>query len=154
MKYISLIFRYLWALLAFPIVLATFIGNSFWAEKLVTLAGLEISPWDSGGEIVQRIDQDHYQTLLHQPVFEGLVCERKKGFVQVDWKPTGEVLPAIINDKIDYDGDGTKDFQIRLDTGKNKADLIALSSYVIGLERVYKLENGRAVRVLLKNKRN
>lgn len=153
MKYIGTIFRYLWALLAFPIVLATFTGNSFWAEKLVAIAGLEISPWDTGGEIVQRIDQGNYQTLVHRPVFDGLICERKNGFVQVDWKATGEVLPAIINDEIDYDCDGTNDFQIRLDTGKNKADLVELSPDVIELERVYKLEDGRAVRVLLKNKR-
>lgn len=154
MKYIGSIFRYLWALLAFPIVLATFIGNGYWAEKLITVTGLEISPWDTGGEIIQRIDQGHYQRLLHRPVFDGLICERKNGFVQVDWKATGEVLPAIINNEIDYDCDGTKDFQIRLDTEKNKADLVALSPDVIGLERVYKLEDGRAVRVLLKNKRN
>ena len=64
-----------------------------------------------------------------------------------------EVLPAIINDEIDYDCDGTNDFQIRLDTEKNKADLVELSPDVIELERVYKLEDGRAVRVLLKNKR-
>lgn len=153
MKYIGTIFRYLWALLAFPIVLATFTGNSFWAEKLVAIAGLEISPWDTGGEIVQRIDQGNYQTLVHRPVFDGLICERKNGFVQVDWKATGEVLPAIINDEIDYDCDGTNDFQIRLDTEKNKADLVELSPDVIELERVYKLEDGRAVRVLLKNKR-
>lgn len=153
MKRIRSIIAYLWALLAFPIVLATFIGTSFWAEKLVTIAGLELSPWDTGGEIVQTIDQGGYQRLLHRPVFDGLIYERKKGFVQVDWEATGGVLPAIINDEIDYDCDGNQDFRIRLDTGKNKADLIALSSYVIGLEGIYKLENGRAVRVLLKNKR-
>lgn len=153
MKRISSILGFLWALLALPIVLATFIGNGYWAEKLITVTGLHISPWDTGGEVVQTIDHGIYQTLLHRPVFDGLVAERKKGFVQVNWKASGGVLPERIDEEIDYNRDGAKDFRIQLDTGRNKAEIIALTPYVIGLGGIYNLENERAVRILLKNKR-
>lgn len=152
MKRIISKLAYLWALLALPIVLAAFIGNSFWAEKLITLTGLQISPWDTGGEIVQTINHDTYQTLIHRPVFDGLIAERKKGFVQVDWRADEGTLLEIISEEVDYDLDGTTDFQIRLDTGNNKAEINPLSPYVIGIWGVYRLENERAVRVSLKNK--
>ncbi len=144
---------YLWAWLALPIVLATFIGNSFWAKKLIAITGLQISPWDTGGEIVQTINHDTYQILIHRPVFDGLISQRKKGFVQVYWRAAGGALPEKINEAIDYDRDGKADFRIHLDTVRNKAELNDESQYVIGLGGVYRLENERAVRVLLKNKR-
>lgn len=152
MKRISSKLRYFWALLAFPIVLATFIGNGYWAEKLITLTGLQISPWNTGGEIIQTIDHDHYQTIIHRPVFDGLISERRKGFVQVNWKAVGGILPEMIAEEIDYEHDGIKDFRIQLDTGRNKAEINALSSQIIGIEGVYNLDNERAVRVLLRNK--
>lgn len=153
MKRIISKLAYLWALLALPIVLAAFIGNSFWAEKLITLTGLGISPWNTGGEIVQTINHGTYQTTIHRPVFDGLISQRKKGFVQVDWRADEGTLLEIISEEVDYDRDGTTDFQIQLDTGNNQAEIKPLSPYVIGLWGVYSLENERAVRVLLKNKR-
>lgn len=153
MKYISSILKYLWALLAVPIILATFIGNSFWAEKFIAVTGLQISPWDTGGEVVQTVDHGRYQAIIHRPVFDGLIAERRKGFVQVSWRSSDGVLPEIIDDEIDYDRDGIKDFRIQLDTGRNKAEITALTPYVIKLGGVYNLEKERAVRVSLKNKR-
>lgn len=153
MKSIISKLAYIWALLALPIVLAAFIGNRFLAEKLVTITGLQKSPWDTGGEIVQTINHGAYQTMIHRPVFDGLISERKKGFVQVDWRANDGTLLEIINEEVDYDRDGIIDFQIQLDTGNNKAEINPLSPYVVGLWRVYRLENERAVRVLLKNKR-
>ena len=153
MEKVRSILIYIWALLALPIVLATFIGNSYWAEKLITVTGLEISPWNTGGEIVQRIDHDQRQTLIHRPVFDGLITERRKGFVQVDWRAIAGDLPEMIDEEIDYDRDGTVDFRIRFDTGRNQVKLDALSPHVIGLRNIFRLEDGRAVRVSLKNKR-
>ena len=153
MKSIISKLAYIWALLALPIVLAAFIGNSFWAEKLITLTGLRISPWNTGGEIVQTINHGTYQTMIHRPVFDGLISERKKGFVQVDWRADEGTLLEIISEEVDYDRDGITDFQIQLDTGNNQAEIKPLSPYVIGLWGVYSLENEWAVRVSLKNKR-
>lgn len=153
MKYLTSITGYLWALLTLPIILTIFVMNGFLAEKFITITGLKISPWLTGGEVIRTIEHDRYQTLLHQPVFKGLVTERRKGFVQVDWRAVEGVLPEIINDEIDYDRDGTLDFQIQLNTVRNKAEIKALSSYVTGIGGFYNLENERAVRVLLKNKR-
>lgn len=153
MKRIISKLAYLWALLALPIVLAAFIGNSFWAEKLITLTGLGISPWNTGGEIVQTINHGTYQTTIHRPVFDGLISQRKKGFVQVDWRADEGTLLEIISEEVDYDRDGTTDFQIQLDTGNNQAEIKPLSPYVIGLWGVYRLQNDRVVRILLKNKR-
>lgn len=144
---------YLWALLALPIVLATFIGNGYWAKKLITVTGLKISPWDTGGEIVHKIDHDQFHTIIHRPVFDGLLAERRKGFVQVDWWAVVGDLPEIIAEEIDYDQDGTADFRIRFDTVRNQVELDALSPHVIGLRNIYRLKDWRAVRVSLKNNR-
>lgn len=142
---------YLWALLALPIILATFIGGDFWAEKLVASTGLKVSPWFTGGEVRMTVNHEQYRTLIHQAVFDGLIRQRKQGFIQINWQPVTGTLPGEIDEIIDYDRDGVADFQIQLHTQKDQAELIAKKPYVLGIQPVYKLENERAVRVLLKN---
>lgn len=145
-------FGHAWAVMALPIILATFMGNNFWAEKIVTGTGLKVSPWYTGGEVVQTIDHQLYRSLIHRPVFDGLVWKRNQGFVQINWQGGENEFPGLIDEEIDYDRDGIKDFRIRLNTKSDKVELIAPKSYVIGVEQVYKLKNERVVRVLLRNK--
>ena len=85
MKRLFSFLGYTWAAIALPMVLATFVGNNFWAAKLASSTGVTISPWFSGGEVARTIDHGTYQTQIHRPVFEGLFREKKKGFVQVDF---------------------------------------------------------------------
>jgi hypothetical protein len=149
MSRIASITGYTLAVMATPVVLATFIGMPFWAGQLVAVTGLKVSPWYSGGEVAQTIDHGQYHCLIHRPIFDGLICERSKGFVQVNWTPL-ESLPGKIAEDISLDG-GDPDFHIELDTSAGAAKLDALNPRVLGLEGTYKLKKSWAVRVLLSN---
>ncbi len=141
---------YALAALGLPIVLATFMGQQFWSETLVSVTGVRISPWITGGEVAQTVAHGQYQTRLHQPVFMALIGEEPDGFVQVDWAPLGHV-PAQVSEDIDYNADGQPDFRVELDTQTAQAKLTPYGAHVMGLGGVYKLEDAWAVRVNVKN---
>jgi hypothetical protein len=142
---------YTWAVLATPIVLATFLGISFFSRALAVGTGVKISPWYLGGDVVREIDHGGYRTVLRRPVFEGLIGQRSTGFVQVEWFPAeGTSLPGLVREGIDYDSDGSADFTVELDTVANRATVAAHSPRVLGLEHVYKTSPERVVRVALR----
>jgi hypothetical protein len=151
MNRLKSILGHTWAILALPIMLATFMGLDYWAKSLAKITDVKISPWFSGGEIIRTFPRENYMTKLHRPVFDGLFGERKEGFVQVNWMPLGENLPPVINEEIDIDGDGTNDFRIQFNTLTNRAYLTDHSDRIIGIEAVYNLGKERAVRVQLRN---
>lgn len=140
-----------WVLLATPIVLATFVGMDSWGALLVRASGVRISPWFVGGEVMRETEHPDYRTVLRQPVFDALIGQRSVGFTQVEWLPApGAALPARIEESVDYDGDGVVDFRVDLDTAANRARIEALSPRVLGLGRIYELENERVIRVRLR----
>ena len=141
---------YGWALLAVPILLASFMGMNGLGKKLVDFTGLKVSPLYTGGEVVQTIGHEGYETLIYQPVFSGLVRERKNGFVQIGWKATGDRLPESIDDTIDFDRDGKNDFRVKLNTTTNQGQLEAETAEVVALGKILVLKNERIVRVSLK----
>jgi len=153
MKRLKSILGFIWAILAIPIILATFMGMNFWAKELADVTGVKISPWFSGGEVARTISQEGYRTEIHEPVFQALLGERDEGFVQINWIPVNGKLPPLIEQEIDYDGDGTNDFRIHLDTRTNHAFLTPHSRYAISVARVLNLGSERAVRVRLLNRR-
>ena len=102
---------YTWAAACVVIVIATFAGNDYFSGRLASATGVTISPWYSGGEIVRSIDHGAYRTLIRRPVFDGLIGERKEGFIQIEWQPV-TALPPVIEDGIDYTGDGKEDFSV------------------------------------------
>jgi len=150
MKRLKKFLAYGWALMAMPILLASFMGMNSLGKKLVSFTGLKVSPLYTGGEVAQTIKHEGYETLIHQPVFDGLVCERKDGFVQIGWKATGDKLPESIDELIDFDRDGKSDFRIKLNTITNQGQMEAQSSGVVALGRILVLKNERIVRVSLK----
>jgi hypothetical protein len=101
--------------------------------------------------VVRRIEHEAYATEIHRPVFDGLLCERNWGFVQVDWAPADR-LPDRIDEEIDYDGDGQADFRIHFTPGE-KPVLTALGEHVLGLEGAYQVHDAWVVRVALSNPR-
>jgi hypothetical protein len=140
---------YTWAVAAIIIALATFFGYDYFSRMLAASTGITVNPVYSGGEIIRIIDHGNYLTSLHRPVFDALIGQTKKGFIQINWEPaTG--LPQIINEKIDYNGDGTDDFIVTLNTGTGETALTKNNSAVLDIEKSYHLRNGWAVRVLLK----
>ncbi|HEX7715556.1 MAG TPA: hypothetical protein VF531_16170 [Bacillota bacterium] len=140
-----------WALLAIPIILATFIGNQGLAGSLVAATGVSISPRITGAEIVRAVDHGAYRTFIHRPVFDGLIGEESSGFVQIDWKAIDGRLPGHIVESIDYDRDGADDFRIRIDTRTNRIQLVRVNQRVISVGQIYRFQNERVVRINLQN---
>ncbi|MDO5516001.1 MAG: hypothetical protein Q4F66_00495 [Clostridium sp.] len=150
MKNIKSFLGYALAALCIPIILAGFIGGSFWSDKLVEITDVTIAPRYTGGNVVKTISHEKYDTLIHRTVFDGLFSERKDGFVQIDYSPL-DSLPDNIEEKIDYDNDGKNDFKVSINTSDCTAEIEPYNERVISLEGCYKLKGAIAVRVLLKN---
>ena len=145
---------YVWALMAVPLVLATFMGMNFWAEKLVSDTGLKVSPWCTGGEIMSTVEHEQHKTLIYQPVFDGLIGQRRNGFFQINWTPNGNSLPRLIDEEFDFDSDGTRDFRIKLNTETNEVHLEAFGNNVVSLGEVLILGSERIARVALRKNRD
>jgi hypothetical protein len=143
------ILGYTSAILAFFVILATFIGLNYFSSKLVSVTGIKVSPRFTGGEVVKTFDHNTYKTLIHRPVFDGLIGERRNGFIQINWKRRNG-WPQIIEEKIDYNGDNLEDFFISIETKTGKATLTAYNPSVMGIDKTYVLKSGCAVRILLK----
>jgi hypothetical protein len=142
---------YTWAALCLLVVLATFVGLGFWERALAKETGIHVSPRFSGGEVRQTIDHGSYRTLLHRPVFDGLLRERDDGFVQIDWVPQkGQKLPAVLEENFEIDGDGSAEFGIRIQTAAGKVTLLHPKPQVVGLEPLVTVDSERILRVLLR----
>jgi hypothetical protein len=140
---------YAWALLATPIVLITFMGMPALAKRLVNSTGLHVHPLYSGGEVMQTIDHPQYKAIVHRPVFDGLICDRSTGFVQIEWQPRDANLPDSIDESIDLDQDGKADLQIHVDTRTDQVRLDSTDSRVGTINEVIRVQNGRVVRINL-----
>ena len=143
---------YSWAVLCLVVVLATFIGLGVWPKALASATGIRVSPWYSGGEIAHVIDHGLHQTLVRKPVFDGLFAQRSEGFVQVDWVPKeSESLPAVIDEELDVDGDGTMDLKIRLDVTSGSTRLTPLQGWVLEADKLIVADKERILRIRLRN---
>lgn len=121
-----------------------------WGQAFIDRTGLVLAPNYSGGEVVRTIDHGAYQTEIHRPVFDALIGEHKEGFIQVAWRKA-DMLPAQLDESIDFDSDGQADFHVVLDPATRQVTLTPLSPNVIGLKGVYKLSDTLAIRVMLRN---
>jgi len=163
MSRVKIYMAYGWAVAATPLLLATFMGMPPLARNLVVFTGLHVHPLYTGGEVVQTIGHGAYQTWIHRPVFDGLIGERKHGYVQVKWQPIDGNLPDVIDEPIDVDADGTADFKVHLDTNTGTAQLLRDGASAGGQNsgagpllipdlrsvEVLKVENARIIRVKL-----
>lgn len=141
---------YSWAFLAVPLVLATFMRMDPFARKLVAVTGLHVHPIYTGGTVARTIPHGSYETVIREPVFDGLIGRRSHGFVQVEWQPKDTNLPALIEEAIDFDVDGTNEFEVRFDTKMKDAKITPLDPCVLSLGEALTLGNARMVRVNLK----
>ncbi len=145
-------FGYLWASLCLVVILVTFIGLNSWERTLAKSTGIHISPRFSGGEIRQTIDHGVYQTLVHRMVFDGLIGERAEGFVQIDWVPSKHgALPGTLEEKLDINGDGSIEFDVRVETASGSVQLIRMAPWVLDAEPLITVDSERILRVLLRN---
>ena len=140
---------YTLAVLMVLVAMVTFIGMNFFATKLVSTTGIKISPWFTGGEVEQVIDHGQYRTMIHRPVFDGLLGQKKEGFIQIDWEPLA-ALPDKIDEVIAFKNKSVANFHISLDCQAAAAALTPYNPQVISLEGCYRLKNRLVVRVLLR----
>lgn len=148
MPKIRSIFGYMWAGAAIIVVFATFLASDFFSRALVASSGVKISPWYSGGEVVQTLDHGSYRTHVHRPVFDALIGEKDEGFIQVNWEPLAG-LPPVIEESVDYSGDGKADFSVRVDTKTGEASLAPINPMVVSIRQTAKLDDGWMIRVQL-----
>ena len=127
MKKLKLISGVLWAVLCLFIVLALFPGLNTISGSFARLPFMKINPNYTGGEIARHITAANYSKDIRKPVFDGLAGERRKGFVQVDWR--GEI-PEILSDTIDYDLDNKPDFRIHISKSQAITEIEPVSSKV------------------------
>jgi hypothetical protein len=154
LEIIKSVLGYTWAVLCLIIVLATFIGLNLWTDSLASGTGIQVSPQYTGGEVRQSTDHGQYLTLVRRPVFDGLLGERRKGFVQIDWVPKDQqALPALIDEEFDIDADGNAEFGIHLDTASASVDLIKKQPWILGADPVIAIDNELILRVRLQNPR-
>jgi hypothetical protein len=140
---------YTWTGLAVFIVLVTFIGNDRLSRRLTTASGMTVSPWITGGDVAKTVEHGAYRTIVHRPVFDGLLGERSKGFVQINWE-TGAELPPVVEERIDLGREKGISFLLHFDTHTGTATVKDFGGSVIGIDHVYRLGKGWAVRIALR----
>ena len=152
MKKLQAVLGYTAASLATLLVLAVIalmVGGGL--DKMVDKAlGLTLAPSINGGEVTVTIPHGAYEAQVHRMVFDGLLGQRREGFIQVDWTPLAN-LPGSIDEEVDADADGRPDFRLTVDTAKAASRLTPYASWVLGLEGTYRRTESLAVRVQLKN---
>ncbi len=152
MKKLQAVLGYSAATLMAPLVLAFFlllVGGGL-DTAVQTATGLTIAPSITGGEVVRTIAHGSYETQVHRMVFDGLIGERRRGFIQIDWAPLTR-LPALIEEEIDADGDGKADFRMKVDTAARSSTLTPYAAWVLELEGTYKRKESLAVSVRLRH---
>ena len=150
---------YIWVAVSFCILsgLTVLSGmaydKSLPVEKLNAFFGLKLSGGVNGGPVSfvfeKGTGEEKYRINVHEPVFEGI----GNGFVQVTWEPVKGTLPAILNDDIDYNRDGVKDFSIKFDTRNVNATIEKYNPKVIGFDcmgyGVFDYKATRGIRVVI-----
>jgi hypothetical protein len=148
MKKIKMITGIAWAFAGLLIIIILFPGLTGFSKSLGHLSFMKINPNYSGGDIAFSDTVPGYRLDVRKPVFDGLVGERKKGFVQFDWRGR---IPEIISDTIDFDRDGKTDFVIVINTRESKTSIERLDRRVESVNVSTATSYGWAVRINLIN---
>ncbi len=151
MQCLKAIAGYTWAILLLLVCLLTFLGSEPLARGIVSVTGMRVSPWYSGGPVARTVDHGAYQTRIHRPVFRGLFWDRPEGFVQITWEPLS-ALPPVIDESVDIEGSGKEDFTVHVDRATGVASLSRKSDLITGIRASVVTDNGWLVRVQLHKK--
>jgi hypothetical protein len=152
MKRLKSVLGTLWAAAALPLVVVLFLGFGRWPGLLVAATGLEVAPRWTGGEVAASTPRDTFTIQVHRPVFDALIGESSKGFVQVDIVPAGgDALPARVVETVTPAANPALAFRLLLEPATRGAIVEPIGDAVIGLRGAYQLDRGMAVRVNLRN---
>jgi hypothetical protein len=144
MKKVKIFAGIFWAFLCLILILILFPGLNSFSESAAKLPFMKINPNYSGGEVTKQIILANYSIDIRKPVFDGLIKERKSGFVQVDWR--GNITDEII-DTIDYDLDNIADFRILIMTKQNRTEISSFNNKVGEISISTPTSYGWAIRV-------
>jgi hypothetical protein len=147
MKRIRILAGTIWALLCMILILILFPGLNSFSGSAAKLPFMKINPKFSGGEVTKQIISENYSIEIRKPVFDGLIKERKNGFVQVDWRGN---VPDVINDTIDYDLDNLADFRILVNRSQKITEINSFNSKVGEIIISTPTSYGWAIRVEVK----
>ena len=128
MKKIKIAAGIFWAILCLILIIVFFPGLNSFSSGASRLPFMKINPNFTGGEAAEQIVMESCTLVIRKPVFDGLIGEKKHGFVQLDWR--GKV-PEIIIDTIDYDMDRNPDFSIRINRPESSTIIHAMNPKVI-----------------------
>jgi hypothetical protein len=146
MKKIKMIAGIAWAFAGLLIIIILFPGLTGFSKSLGQLSFMKINPNYSGGDIAFSDTVPGYRLDIRKPVFDGLLGDRKKGFVQLDWRGR---IPEIISDTIDFNRDGVSDFVIDINTRESKTGFDPLDRRVESVNVSTATSYGWAVRINL-----
>jgi hypothetical protein len=127
MKKIKLAAGIFWAILCLIMILVLFPQLNTFSSTVSRLPFMKINPNFTGGVAAEEIVMESCTLVVRKPVFNGLIGERRHGFVQVDWRGK---MPDIISDTIDYDMDKKPDFMIRINRAESLTVLKSLNPKV------------------------
>ena len=144
MKKIKITAGIIWAFAGLILILILFPGLTGFSKSLSLLPFMKINPNYSGGEVAFSEIQPACTLVVRKPVFDGLLKERKHGFVQVDWRGK---IPEKINDTIDYDMDSIPDFIININSASSNTMLESFNKQVKDINVSTPTSYGWAVRV-------
>ena len=144
MKKIKITAGIIWAFAGLILILILFPGLTGFSKSLSLLPFMKINPNYSGGEVAFSEIQPACTLVVRKPVFDGLLKEKKHGFVQVDWRGN---MPERINDTIDYDMDNIPDFIININSASSDTNLESFNKQVKDINVSTPTSYGWAVRV-------
>jgi len=149
MKKIKIFTGILWAFAGLIVIIVMFPALNGLSASVSRLPFMKIHPRYTGGEAAYQLVEKSCTLNIRKPVFDGFFGDRKTGFVQLDWLGT---LPEVINDTIDYNKDGVKDFSVIIDRKNSKTDLVSVNNMMEKIEVSTPTSYGWSVRVGLKKK--
>jgi hypothetical protein len=144
MKKIGIISGITWAFGGLILIIILFPGLNSFSVSFSKLPFMKLNPRYTGGEVAHQIIAESCTLNIRKPVFNGFLRERNSGFIQLDWHGT---IPEMINDSIDFDYDGKKDFFISIDRKNSKTVLAPLRDKIKGVDISIATSYGWAVRV-------
>jgi len=152
MKKLKIILGFTWAAVCLLIILIMFPGLDSFSRQLAKLSFMKVNPTISGGDVARSVEYEDYTLNIHEPVFEALIGESSKGFIQLDWI-WKDSIPVPVKDSIDFNMDDHIDFIISIDPLSERVHLDSLQPFVEEITNQARLEDGWIVRVGLINEK-
>ncbi|MGD0340441.1 MAG: hypothetical protein ABSA76_01855 [Bacteroidales bacterium] len=144
MKKLKIAAGILWAILCLILIIVLFPGLNTFSSNVSRMPFMKINHNFTGGEAAEQKIMENCTLVIRKPVFDGLIGERRHGFVQLDWRGR---IPEILSDTIDYDMDMKPDFAIRINRTESSTVLHSMNPKVKGTGISTPTSYGWSVRV-------